>query len=157
VIGEATFCLLDQRTFQCHWATIDALARYKTKGNKIELFYLLPNSRLPRAVSRTRNVERLRSWWGRDYYAAFLRLSQTKRCDAFCQRLREELGYTYVMPYPILERKRGRRIMYYMIHATDHPAAPKLMTHAYNTAVTPPEPEEQLLLAIEHLGETEPG
>jgi hypothetical protein len=40
---------------------------------------------------------------------------------------------------------------YYMLHATDHPAAPKLMTHAYNTAVLPAEPEEQLRLALKHV------
>jgi three-Cys-motif partner protein len=38
---EATFCLLDQRTFECHWATLACLANYKN-GNKIELFYFLP-------------------------------------------------------------------------------------------------------------------
>lgn len=26
---EATFCLLDQRTFECHWKTLETLARYK--------------------------------------------------------------------------------------------------------------------------------
>src|SRR5258708_770569 len=145
---EATFCLLDQRTFECHWATLECLAHYKTSGNKIELFYFLPNSWLPRAVSRTKNTERLRLWWGRDDFAAFLRSSQGKRCEQFCERLKEELGYAYVLPFPIFERSPSRRIMYYMLHATDHPAAPKLMTHAYNTAVLPPEPEEQLLLAL---------
>lgn len=145
---EATFCLLDQRTFECHWATLQTLAAYKTSGNKIELFYFLPNSWLPRAVSRTKNMERLRQWWGRDDYAAFLRSSQTKRRDQVCDRFRQELGYAYVTPFPIFEKKHARRIMYYMIHATDHVAAPKLMTLAYNTAVLPPEPEEQLLLAL---------
>ena len=148
---EATFCLLDQRTFECHWTTVEALARYKTKGNKIELFYFLPNSWLPRAVSRTKNIERLRRWWGRDDYAAFLRLSQTKRCSQFCDRLEHDLGYAHVIPFPIFERQHGRRIMYFMIHATDHPVAPKLMTHAYNTAVHPQESEEQLLLALEQI------
>jgi three-Cys-motif partner protein len=146
--SEATFCLLDQRTFECHWSTVEALARYKTSGNKIELFYFLPNSWLPRAVSRTTNIERLRRWWGRDDYATFLRLSQTKRCSQFCDRLKNDLGYAHVMPYPILEKYPGRRVMYYMIHATDHPKAPELMTRAYNTAVYPPEPEEQLLLTL---------
>jgi hypothetical protein len=41
--------------------------------------------------------------------------------------------------------------MYYMIHATDHPAAPKLMTYAYNNAVQPPPPEEQFQLLLEEL------
>jgi hypothetical protein len=36
---------------------------------------------------------------------------------------------------------------YHVLNATGHAAAPKLMTHAYNTAVNPPEPEEQLLLS----------
>jgi three-Cys-motif partner protein len=26
---EATFCLLDQRTFECNWATVEKLAKYK--------------------------------------------------------------------------------------------------------------------------------
>jgi three-Cys-motif partner protein len=26
---EATFCLLDQRTFECHWSTVEKLARFK--------------------------------------------------------------------------------------------------------------------------------
>jgi three-Cys-motif partner protein len=151
---EATFCLLDQRTFECHWATLKALAEYKTSGNKIELFYFLPNSWLPRAVSRTKNMERLRLWWGRDDYPQFLRSSQSSRRDQVCERFKQELGYAYATPFPIFERKRGRRIMYYMIHATDHAAAPKLMTLAYNTAVLPPEPEEQFLLKLTDAGIT---
>ena len=37
--------------------------------------------------------------------------------------------------------------MYYMIHATDHPEAPKLMRRAYSRAVDPLEPIEQFKLA----------
>src|SRR5918999_436676 len=32
---EAAFCLLDQRTFQCRWDTVEDLARYKTERYKI--------------------------------------------------------------------------------------------------------------------------
>src|SRR6266481_4427291 len=45
---EATFCLLDQRTFECHWSTVEKLARFKTAGHKIELFYFLANGWLGR-------------------------------------------------------------------------------------------------------------
>jgi hypothetical protein len=38
--SEATFCLLDQRTFECDWQTVEKLAQYKKSSNKIELFYL---------------------------------------------------------------------------------------------------------------------
>src|SRR4051812_42826127 len=34
----ATFCLLDQRTFECEWQTLVTLSRHK-KTHKIELFY----------------------------------------------------------------------------------------------------------------------
>ncbi len=39
---EATFCLLDQRMFECHWQTIEKLVSYKRSGNKIEVFYFWP-------------------------------------------------------------------------------------------------------------------
>jgi hypothetical protein len=38
--------------------------------------------------------------------------------------------------------------MHFMIHATDHPAAPALMNRAYTHAVLPVEPMEQLSLAL---------
>ena len=38
--------------------------------------------------------------------------------------------------------------MYYMIHATDHPEAPKLMERAYNKAVQTKEPLDQLQLQL---------
>jgi hypothetical protein len=47
--------------------------------------------------------------------------------------------------------------MYYMIHATDHPEVPKLMTSAYNNAVNPLPPEEQFLLALESAVRASPG
>jgi hypothetical protein len=39
--------------------------------------------------------------------------------------------------------------MYFMIHATDHPEAPKLMRRAYVRAVDPLEPAAQLQLEWE--------
>ena len=47
---EATFCLLDQRTFECKWSTVKAIASYKQGGNKIELFYFLPVGWLARSI-----------------------------------------------------------------------------------------------------------
>src|SRR6202022_938644 len=49
---EATFCLLDQWTFQCHWNTLLDLAKYKGEGKpKIELFYFLAVRWLRRAIT----------------------------------------------------------------------------------------------------------
>src|SRR2546428_119751 len=48
--NQPTFALLDQRTFQCEWATLQALAAYNKKL-KIELFYFLPNGWLDRSLA----------------------------------------------------------------------------------------------------------
>lgn len=65
-----------------------------------------------------------------------------------CKRFRDELKYVSAKPWPIYERQNGGKIMYFMIHATDHPEAPKLMSRAYGRAVLPAEPVEQLNLAL---------
>ncbi len=48
--------------------------------------------------------------------------------------------------WPIYERHGGGRVMYYMIHATDHPEAPNLMNRAYHKAVMPIKTAEQMAL-----------
>lgn len=144
---EATFCLLDQRTFECHWSTVRALAEYKTSGHKIELFYFLPNSWLDRSLAATRNTNTLRDWWGREDWQELLQMKSAQRVEHFRKRFKEELGYRSVKPWPIFERQDGGgALMYYMIHATDHPEAPRLMYRAYQKAVLPKESEEQFSL-----------
>ena len=118
---EATFCLLDQRTFECEWATVEKLARYKKSGMKIELFYFLANSWLNRALSAQKDTEKLARWWGREDWHKLRDMSRDTRRDAMVERMRSELGYKYVMPWQIFKRKTGGILMYYMIHATDHP------------------------------------
>jgi hypothetical protein len=63
---EATFCLLDQRTFECHWATLQKLAEYKKPPNhKIELLYFLGVGWLHRALAGIRKSDKARLWWGK--------------------------------------------------------------------------------------------
>jgi three-Cys-motif partner protein len=145
---EATFCLLDQRTFECEWATVEALARYKQQGTKIELFYFLPIAWLDRAISGlTKNKELLRLWWGRDDWVIVAKARGRDRAALFCQRFRD-LGYRYVTPWPIFARAEGGKTMYHMIHATDHIAAPGLMRRAYERALQPKESVRQLELEL---------
>ena len=142
---EATFCLLDQRTFECHWSTVRALAEYKTSGHKIELFYFLPNSWLDRSLSALRNTNTLKNWWGREDWQELRQMGLYKRVEVFRRRFKKELGYRSVKPWPIFERQDGGgALMYHMIHATDHPEAPSLMSRAYKKAVLPKESQEQL-------------
>lgn len=143
---EATFCLLDQITFNCKWSTVEALARYKQPGfNKFELFYFLPNHWLDRSLAGLkRNTTKLELWWGRDDWGKLRQMSQQRRRDELVNRFRKEFGYKSVKAYPIFDRLRGGYVMYYMIHATDHDQAPILMTRAYNNAVRPKESAKQL-------------
>ncbi len=143
---EATFCLLDQRTFECHWSTVEAIAKHKKSGYKIEIFYFLPISWLDRAFSGLKKNKKkiLKAWWGRDDWEKIINDRNSNRVLLFCKRFQKDLEYNYVDPWPIYEKRGGGRIMYYMIHATDHPAAPKLMRRSYEAAIKHLSTERQL-------------
>jgi three-Cys-motif partner protein len=145
---EATFCLLDQRTFECDWATLEALAAVKQP--RIELFYFLAQGWLDRSFSglRQRGRERVRAWWGRDDWPKLAGMQAFERAELVARRIRDELGYEHVTPWPIYGRDEGGRLMYHMIHATDHPDAPNLMRRAYNHAVTAPVGEQIPLVSV---------
>jgi hypothetical protein len=66
------------------------------------------------------------------------------------KRFKEELGYKYVIPFPIREKDDGGgSIMYYMIHVTDHPAVPSLMRRAYEQATQPENGPQQMTIAFQ--------
>ena len=128
----ACFCLIDQRTFECHWTTVQAVARHKAEGRKIELFYFLAQGWLDRAQSKA-SPEKLEAWWGNGDYRDFLRLRSFERANALCHRFRHELNYEHAMPFAIQQEGPNSRTMYYMIHASDHRRAAELMSQAYRT------------------------
>ncbi len=142
---EATFCLLDQRTFECHWSTLQALAGYK-QGRKIELFYFFPIAWLQRALAGIKNNQILQDWWGREDWARLFTMSAEKCKDEMVHRFRNELKYWSVKAWPIYRDPQGRSVMYYMIHATDHEDAPGQMIRAYN--FLPKEPSQQIPLEL---------
>ena len=142
---EATFCLLDQRTFECNWSTVETIAKHKRSGYKIEIFYFLPIRWLDRAISGLKNKKTtLKTWWGTEDWQSLINANAYERARLFCERFEKDLGYKYAHPWPIFEKRGGGRIMYFMIHATDHPAAPKLMERAYVEVVRHISKEKQL-------------
>jgi three-Cys-motif partner protein len=146
---EATFCLIDQRTFECKWTTLETLARHKPNDqNKIELFYFLAASWLPRALAAQRAQSVVASWWGRDDWRSLRGMKDFDRAELVCRRFKDELGYRSALAWPIRSKQHGGRIHYHMIHASDHDEAPKLMYRAYHRAVTPKERPEQLGLPL---------
>jgi hypothetical protein len=100
-------------------------------------------------------MDRVKKWWGRDDWEILWDLKADQRRDLIVSRIKQEFGYKSVKPWPIYEKKGGGgAIMYYMIHATDHPRAPDLMRLAYTKAVTPKEPLDQLKLGFSPQEET---
>lgn len=147
----ATFCLIDQFTLECHWATLEALARHKPEGaRKIEIFYFLATGWLHRSLSATTvNLDRPDLWWGGDGWRELLSTSGDRIAIRMAERFRDELKYRYVKPYPIYERERGGgKVMFHMIHASDHPEAHKLMARAHRNVTLAPEPLHQLELEL---------
>ncbi len=134
----ATFALLDQRTFECEWTTLEKLARHKPGLNasttKIELFYFFATGWLDRSIAAVRlpqTAEKLDRWWGRTDWQALRGMQPVPRADFLASRFTDELGYKYAYSYAIHSEKRRGRTMYHMIHATDHDEAAKLMLRAY--------------------------
>lgn len=142
----ASFCVLDQRTFECEWKTVQGISRFKAPDRKIELFYFLPIHWVDRAIAALNDKSVVERWWGGPGWQAFREASRPEKGPLFAERLRSELGYADVRPYPIMGREVGGHVMYQMIHATDHPEAPGLMARAYRIASLTPDKAEQLAL-----------
>jgi three-Cys-motif partner protein len=150
--NTASFCLLDQRTFECHWKTVEALARFKAAGNKVELFYFLASGWLDRSLrGTTKNIDQIDKWWGGTGWHELRGMKMRPRAEFVGNRFRKELGYAHVYSWPIYKRGSGGRIMYHMVHATDHPEAPKLMNRAYFNATKAHEPIEKLQMDLAEL------
>lgn len=124
-----TFCLLDQRTTECHWSTVQALASYQPGKHKIELFYFLMAGWKNRSLKNKRDDCEIKAWWGNEHYFDSITARPDRLAELFRDRFRNELGYRYCMAFPIFGR--DRRTEYWMIHATDHPEAIDLMRRSY--------------------------
>ena len=78
----ATFCLLDQHTFECEWQTLVTLSRHRA-DYKIELFYFLASGWLDRAMSGIKNKSILERWWGGPDYERLKAFPVTLGCCCF--------------------------------------------------------------------------
>lgn len=143
---EATFCLLDQRTFECNWSTVVEVATHKKSGNKIEIFYFLAQGWLDRSIAALKDPDTdLTRWWGNDGWKTLQALPSPERGRFLAERFKKEFGYRYAYPFSIYEKDGAiGKVMFWMIHASDHPEAAKLMMRAYRNVVSPLEPIEQL-------------
>jgi three-Cys-motif partner protein len=144
--SASVFALLDQRSTECHWASVRQLAGRSARpipGStvrryKIELLYFLGSSWIHRSLRASKHPEKLReiaNWWGKDDWSSLLGMSQANLVKRFADRFVSELGYGFVHRYPIYRTSTGVQKAYYLIHATDHPEGPKLMQRAFQKVI----------------------
>jgi three-Cys-motif partner protein len=132
-----TFCLLDQRSVECHWDTVKQIASYKIKDHKPEIFYFLMASWKDRSLAKRLQCspEEIAKWWGKDDIQTPKDLTTEQLGAAFTEKFKKELGYKYAYSFPIWDNvnleKKGKT-KFFMIHASDHDAATNLMFSAYN-------------------------
>ena len=131
--SEATFCLLDQWTRECDWATVKCVAGHKKGGKKIELFYFFPHGWIDRSVGGLKDKDaKMLKWWGRSDWRELLKRKGYDRGKFIAERFKSELGYADAMAFPIYGQGRT---LYLMIHASDDVRAIPLMLSAYNNAL----------------------
>ena len=135
-IKNPAFCLLDQRSMECDWNLVETLAAHKS-GHKIELFYFLMSAWKERTIAGlTKNPDsEIERWWGRNDVDLVKKASRERLKELFAGRLRDDLGYGHVHAFPIYDNVAaagGGTVKYWMIHASDHPEAPRFMVRAYN-------------------------
>ena len=90
----ATFALIDQRTFECEWRTVEVLSTHK-KNNKIELFYFFPTGWIDRSIAAVKRPEKraeVERWWGRSDWADLRQMDSLERARMVATRFEQELG-----------------------------------------------------------------
>ncbi|TLD71335.1 three-Cys-motif partner protein TcmP [Phragmitibacter flavus] len=133
---QATFALLDQRTHECTWALVKNLATHKKGGHKIEIFYFVAQHWMNRSVKSSTTAVKLaeiEAWWGGKGWKEFIELSSWDRAEKMQERFQNELGYKYTKAFPMKSNGNDGNIMFWLIHASDHPRAIPLMATAYRS------------------------
>lgn len=139
------FAFLDPNSTQLSWETVEALARYKADCNppetcRIELWILFNTDqalmRLMPKNGKDPQTATLNRWMGEE--SAWCDLYEGNKspgafASRYADRLMNKLGYRLARSLPILDPLTGRR-QYYMIHASDHPAAHDFMRWAAKKA-----------------------
>lgn len=137
------FAFLDPNATELAWSTVVRLATYKTEISppercRIELWILLNTHQvLGRLMPKKKppSAEVLDRWFG--HRDAWWDLCEARSplllfAQRYAERL-EDLGYGAAVPRLISDPKTGRPV-YYMIHASDHPAAHSFMAWSSRTA-----------------------
>ena len=90
----------------------------------------------------------MEKWWGKKDWRELKAMKPFDIAELVRTRFEKELGYQFAAAYPIYDREEGNKVMYYMIHASDHDEAPMLMVRAHHKAVRSLPKETQELFSF---------
>lgn len=140
-IDRPCFAFLDPDSTELDWATVEALAQYKSDCNppdtcKVEMWILLNTYQvLLRLMPKKKppHEETLDRWLGghagwHDLYESGNRLASAY-ATRYAERLISEFGYGAAIPITVRDPQTGAP-QYHMIHASDHVAAHDFMRWA---------------------------
>lgn len=133
-----TLAFLDPTGVQPSWNLVKQLATHRqgVKGRKIELLILFAfDMFINRWLEHDQLRSRLNAFYGNDAWLTHLAESRHSHEDIDARRarflglytdqLRDQLGYRHVDVHGPL--RKGRRVLYHMIFATDHDDAQRIM------------------------------
>lgn len=135
---QAAFALLDQRTHECTWELVKTIADHKRMSgeHKVEIFYFLAQGWMDRSIKSSKQESKLNeidAWWGNKGWPNFLQLTSWERAKEMESRFKNELGYRFARAFPMRSKANEGRILFWLIHASDHPRANRLMIAAFKS------------------------
>ena len=77
----------------------------------------------------------MEKWWGDATWKKLIERRGMERGLYLAERFKNEFGYKYAYPFPIFGRKDGGKMMYFMVHASDHLDATPIMFRAYKKSI----------------------
>jgi three-Cys-motif partner protein len=139
-------------------------AGWHKTGNKIEVFYFFPTGWIDRSLAAVKRPEKkaeVERWWGRPDWVSLRGMNGLERARMVATRFEQELGYRRAEVFPIHDEQKGGRVLYHMIHGSDHPEALALMVRAYRKVSGHPDWDSQqvqldLLRSLQDIQTSEP-
>ena len=145
-----TFAFIDPNGPDCHWSTLESLARFKNAESKYktEIWLLFAHGMFTRNLPLDGNIspaweERMTRMFGIECWIDIYEARRSERLDAsgarteyvnlMRWRLENQLGYKWTHTLQVFNEQNSP--LYHLIFATDNKAGNRIMTHLYKKAL----------------------
>ena len=142
-----TFAFIDPNGPDCHWSTLESLARFKKAKHKTEIWLLFADGMFTRNLPLDGNInpaekEKMTRMFGTEDWVYIYKArcdkqlkasrARTEYVNLMRWRLEKQLRYTWTHFLPVSNEKNAP--LYHLIFATDHKVGNDIMTHLYKKA-----------------------